>query len=380
MKLSDKDKKLISFILGLVMIFCAYFFGFRNLTAKSSELDEVIKEDTEYYNTLKGMVDMEATYIADTETFQAGYLDILNKFDTGITQEHSILFISEMERKTGAWVSQAIIGESNSVYQFGQGASSNPLRPDDRAYSSDYVGNEAMLTLNYEAPYPEFKQLIDYINTFDSKCKISSLNAAYDDEGFVSGTLLMSQYAITGSDRVFLDAPITNMYNGTENIFDSSTFEPNDDDNIEDLGLHILTDYDYYIALKPHNAAGDAVVIGPKGDRNGVQSISVNTSEVVDLTIMFDKNSEGKYVVSYKVGDVAYPVVDYDKGVEFVPGGRLSLRVMSADRNLIGEDENGVKATIINTTDMQLEIKIDDDKNNPRFTIADKVGDIKIYE
>ena len=72
--------------------------------------------------------------------------------------------------------------------------------------------------------------------------------------------------------------------------------------------------------------------------------------------------------------------VDYDEGVEFVPGGRLSLRVMSADRNLIGEDENGVKATIINTTDMQLEIKIDDDKNNPRFTIADKVGDIKIYE
>ena len=380
MKLSDKDKKLISFILGLVMIFCAYFFGFRNLTAKSSELDEVIKEDTEYYNTLKGMVDMEATYIADTETFQAGYLDILNKFDTGLTQEHSILFISEMEKKTGTWISQAVLGTVNPVYQFGQRASSNPLRPDDRAYSSDYVGNETMLTLNYKAPYPEFKQFIDYINTFDSKCKISSLTAAYDDEGFVSGTLLMSQYAITGADRVFLDAPITNMYNGTENIFDSSTFKPNEDDDIEDLGLHILTDYDYYIALKPHNAAGDAVVIGPKGDRNGVQSVSVNTSEVVDLTIMFDKNSEGKYVVSYKVGDVAYPVVDYDEGVEFVPGGRLSLRVMSADRNLIGEDENGVKATIINTTDMQLEIKIDDDKNNPRFTIADKVGDIKIYE
>ena len=80
MKLSDKDKKLISFILGLVMIFCAYFFGFRNLTAKSSELDEVIKEDTEYYNTLKGMVDMEATYIADTETmFVLESLEALRK-------------------------------------------------------------------------------------------------------------------------------------------------------------------------------------------------------------------------------------------------------------------------------------------------------------
>ena len=95
MKLSDRDKKLLSFVLGLLLIFCAYFFGFRNLTAKNEELDEVIKEDREYYNNLKQMVDLEGRYIEDTETFNAGYLDLLNRFDTGLTQEHSILFVSD---------------------------------------------------------------------------------------------------------------------------------------------------------------------------------------------------------------------------------------------------------------------------------------------
>ena len=53
---------------------------------------------------------------------------------------------------------------------------------------------------------------------------------------------------------------------------------------------------------------------------------------------------------------------------------------MSTERNSVGDDVNGVKATIVNTTDMELEVKIVDDKDNPRFTIADKVGSIKIYE
>lgn len=379
MKLTDKDKKLISFILGLVMIFCAYFFGFRNLTAKNTELDDVIKTDTEYYNTLKGMVDMEARYIEDTETFESGYLDLLNRFDTGLTQEHSILFISEMEDKTGTWISQAVLGAVTPVYKFGQKMSSNPLKSDTSAYSSDYVGQETMLTLNYKAPYPEFKSLIDYINTFDSKCKITSLTSAYSEEGFVSGIIIMNQYAIKGADRVFFGAPITNTDNGTENIFNSSSFEPGED-NAEENGLHILTDYDHFISLDAFNAAGDSVVVGPKGDRNGVQSISVNSSKVEELTITFDKNAEGAYVVSYSVGDVAYPAVNYAEGVEFIPGARLSLLVMSTERNSVGDDVNGVKATIVNTTDMELEVKIVDDKDNPRFTIADKVGSIKIYE
>ena len=163
------------------------------------------------------------------------------------------------------------------------------------------------------------------------------------------------------------------------NIFDSSTFKPGNED-IEDTGLHILTDYDYFISLDAFNAAADSVVIGPKGDRTGVQSISVNSSKVEELTITFDKNSDGNYVVSYSVGGVAYPAVNYAEGVEFIPGSRLSLLVMSSERNPIGEDVNGVKATIINTTDMELEIKIVDDKDNPRFSISDKVGKIKIYE
>lgn len=378
MKLTDRDKKLLSFVIGIILIVCAYFFGFKNISAKNSELDEVIEEDTKYYRTLKEMAAMEKRFLEDTETYNSVYLDNLNSFDTGLTQQNAILFVSKMEDKTDTWISQVTLGGINTVYSFGQGNTTNPLK-DGKAYTSDYKGIEMSLTLSYKATYQDFKNFLHYINTYDSKNKITSVTSSYSEDGYVSGTLVMNRYAITGSDRFFLDVPVSTPFIGTENIFDSSTFKPGEDSG-DDNGTNIITDYDYFIALNPVTSSNDSIVVGPKGDRTGVQTVSVSSGKVEELTITFDKNSKGEYVVSYSVGNVSYPAVNYDEGAVFSPTGSIKLLVMGTERDATGEDVNGVKARIINKTDLELLVKIVDDKSSPRFSIAEKSGSVIVYE
>ena len=143
-------------------------------------------------------------------------------------------------------------------------------------------------------------------------------------------------------------------------------------------GNNIVTDYDYYIALDSFKSDADSVVIGPKGD-SAATRISKNSSEREKVTITFS-GKDGKYTVSYAIGDTVYPATNYESGVEFTPGSMLSLLVVGTDRDPEGEDINGADATIINNTDMKLYVKIVDDDENPRFKIREKSGEVVVYE
>lgn len=378
MKISDRDRKILIFVLAIVIVAGAYFFGFKKISESNESLDKEIAENRSFYNNLKAMVDKEETYKEDTEVYTSEYNDILAKFDTGYSQEYSILFIKSLEKETETWISQAGLGDTISLYSFGNIASTNPINSGALVYSTDYVGYGTTLTLTYLSSYDGFKTLIDYVNNFRFKCKIDSITCSYNEEkDEVSGSIIITIYAITGSDRFFAGAPVDKKYYGTSNIFDSEIFEPNKNGDNEN-GNNILTDYDYYISLSSFKAEADSIIVGPRGDTPATR-ISKNSSEREAVTIKF-AGKDGKYTVSYRIGDIAYPAVNYEAGVEFNPGNLLSLLVVASERDMEGDDLSGADVTLINETDMTLQVKVSDDKDNPRFKIKEKSGKIEVFE
>ena len=379
MKISDRDKKLIIYAACVVLIICAFFFGFKKITASSAEIDKEIEKNQAYLDQLKQMQADEKKYKEDTEYYTAECNSILDKYDTGYSLEYSVMFVDEMEKSTDMWASQTAFEDTIQLYKFGNVTSTNPLKSGGgKVYDTDYAGYGTKITMSYQANYEDFKALIDYINTYKYKCKIDSVSCAYNKEtDVVSGSLIITIYAITGSDREFLGAPVSQKFFGTENIFNSYTFTPGDNAE-QNNGNNILSDYDYYIALDSFKADADSVVIGPRGDSPATR-ISKNSSEKEDIEIKFT-GKDGDYKVSYKIGEVTYPSRNYEEGTSFNPGSMLSLLVAGSRRDPEGDDTNGVNATIINETDMKLSVKIVDDKENPRFAIKEKMGDIEIFE
>ncbi|MCM1307658.1 MAG: hypothetical protein NC223_03580 [Butyrivibrio sp.] len=380
MKISDRDVKLLYVILAIAIIACAYFFGFRKLTAANEALDKEISELKTRHTTLRTMEANAKKYSDDTVVYNNNYDKIIDKFDTGYSQEYSILFVKELEDKVDTWLSQAGLAQTENVYNFGQVSSTNPSSEAGASvYSSDYKGYKTVLTLTYQTSYDNFKNLIEYINNYKYKCTIDSMSMSYNSEtDVVSGVLVVSQYAITGKDRKFGNVNINGILNGTGNIFASDIFGGGEiADNIN--GDKIMSDYDYYIAIQPADAVAGGITVNKKGDLTGANAILSEENERQEFYLRFFEE-EGTYYAQYSVGEQQFPAAEFEKGAMFLPGEYLSFMVLSSQRT--GDDDMAaVDATIINDTDMTLNIKIaNEDKGNPRFVVKSTSGDVVIYE
>ena len=198
MKITDRDKKLLCVVGAAIIIFCAYYFGCRILINKTQEITETISTLNKEHNALKLMLANAKKYTTDTESYNSKYDEILNKYDSGNTQEYSIMLLKEIEDRTGAWISQAGLAQTEEIYTFGEVTTSNPYAEEgSKVYHSDYVGNKTTLTLTYQATYDQFKDMINYINGYKYKFTIDSISMSYTAEiDSVSGSLVLTQYAI----------------------------------------------------------------------------------------------------------------------------------------------------------------------------------------
>ena len=80
------------------------------------------------------------------------------------------------------------------------------------------------LNIDYAASYDNFKRFIEYIENHDERLFISSINATYSvDSGLVGGSMVLSQYAILGTDKEYKAPEINNVTLGTDTIFKTGT-------------------------------------------------------------------------------------------------------------------------------------------------------------
>lgn len=360
--MSEKDKKLLYAIVSLLIVAAAWWFGYKPLSAKAAEYEAKYEQLHTRYLDLSEKMKNKSNYIADTEENLETYDEIIATFDSVYTQEYILQYLMKLEDDTEAWMSRITVNNPELKYTFSTDAT--------------VEGWGTPITLGLECEYLELKKVIDFINSTSSKCKINTLTFAADAEGILTGNIEMTKYAITSPFRetpsIKIDWPT-----GTDNIFSSSVFSATSSDGSTTAkGDAIATDYDMFITLNPTIADMDAIVIGLKDNEKSNLSADVNKAETASITI---SGSNGKYTVAYKLGNTTYPAKNYDVGVNFNPGSSLDLLVMSSART--GDnDKTTLNVSIVNDTDMTLNIKVlDDDTSSPRFNIKSRSGKINVY-
>ncbi|MBE5939261.1 MAG: hypothetical protein E7266_02590 [Lachnospiraceae bacterium] len=375
MKISDRDKKLL-YLLGIVIIvFLSFYFGYRNIVNATDELSREYTTENAKYMDLQKKYSKLDSYTADTEKYKLLYDGILAEYPAGCTQEYIIMFLTNAERKTGLWFSQVNLQATENTYNFGKYNSSNPS---DTRYklATDMKGYETRVILTYEGTYEEFKAFIDYIEDFEETYSVDAVSCTYRNESrIVAGSITITQYAIVG-EREFGNVSVPTIPVGTDNIFSSSTFSPGNGLYDETDGANIVYDYDMYMILSPETSDVDSVVMGIRYDDNTLLTTNSNKTEEVYIKVT---GEAGSYRVQYKLGDKFYPAANYDLGAEYDPGNTLDLLVISSER-IDAKDLSGAKVTIVNETDMKLNIKVvNEDEYSPRFTLYSKEGDISVY-
>ena len=235
MEISARDKKLLVYLIAISIIAGSYFFVAKPLLDKQAKLNEEISElqqKVTHYTEIYNNMDNYESQIAEAQT---KYNETCNKLFGGLNQDNTIMMVKDLENATDVWIARLSFTEEDVV--FGEGiadANAEGTETTEGAEAAADDGSEAApasmqgvrqdLNIDYAASYDNFKRFIEYIENHDERLFISSINATYSvDSGLVGGSMVLSQYAILGTDKEYKAPEISNVQLGTDTIFKTGT-------------------------------------------------------------------------------------------------------------------------------------------------------------
>ena len=247
MEISARDKKLLVYLIAISIIAGSYFFVVKPLLDKQAILNEEISElqqKVTHYTDIYNNMDNYESQIAEAQT---KYNETCNKLFGGLNQDNTIMMVKDLENATDVWIARLSFTEEDVVFgeeiadanaegtettegsettegaETAEGAEA-AVADGSEAAPASMQGVRQDLNIDYAASYDNFKRFIEYIENHDERLFISSINATYSvDSGLVGGSMVLSQYAILGTDKEYKAPEINNVTLGTDTIFKTGT-------------------------------------------------------------------------------------------------------------------------------------------------------------
>lgn len=258
-------------------------------------------------------------------------------------------------------------------------------------------------TINYKGKYNDIKNFISEIEKYDKKIIMSNItfsksgsgkksesSSEYEDsqstttssneEDSISGSIALDFYSVPkihNQDAEYLKWDFKNGYGKDDPFLEFSGYTSK---NSSDAKKEAIQTTDFIMGVKPISSDLPSVILGRAMDKLGKTYVYADNEQFENVE--FQLIQEGKkYFYKYKTESENYPK-NYDtEKEEFNPhGNNVNLNIISNIRN--DEDDNsGVNLTLINKTNLNLNVAINyDDKKKPRVKIVKKSGNITIIK
>lgn len=416
--MSDRDKKLLVY-LGALIIFAAAYF----LVAKPflDKIDQLSTEKIQLQNELaqkREAFEKKDDYEEGIKNAYATIQEIIDRFPEDNSDEKSIIFAAKAEADIPIWFSQIKFAEETQQLVNGgeiESASdveqqqleenvaaaegeiaqpSDQVEGDNQASSTtsgvgDLIGRDTEIGLTFQVEYDDFKKFLAYIRDYEDRIVIKDIDVTYSSlSDLVTGTMVLSQYAILGDGRVLPDV-ITDVDEiGTENIFKSR----DEGGSIIDLIAGIYSDFinkimgnlsedvsdqfgtDYFIKANAVTDNTSGLTAGKADDPQETSYITSDHNDVqaVSFTV---SGASGSYIVKYSIGDN-----EYEDPIQRDSDGKVYLRIISTERSS-DNDKVAIALHVNNTSDIPVVVNVEgDDRDNPRFSIVERTGEVTVND
>ncbi len=217
MKISDRDKKLILFVL-LVAIIALPIFLFINPRRKATaELEEELVGLNERYEYLKDLTSKQETYEKEIERLNAERDELIKGFAGGVLVENTIMFLRETEILNNKDFRATLIAFSEDEI--------TPVTDSSVDANGNYVEGltaiKSSVTVDYCGQYNNIVEFLNYIFNQEDKMVISAFSMELDEStNLIVGTFILDQYAISGNGKEVEQKEIPSMNHGTDRLFD----------------------------------------------------------------------------------------------------------------------------------------------------------------
>ena len=243
MKISKKDLSLILYLLGAVFAIGAIFYG-NSIASKTETLkteNDSLSKEVAY---LQDLYDHQQEYQQESERMNLEMEEIKEQFPAEVRPETQIMYTNGLEAKLDVLLDEIGMPGTELVTVAGDfsvptsGVTADPAATGDGTTTDGTVTETAAVSaaattislyrtpadLTYQASYKGLKDLIRTVNEDTDRKSIEQMSVAFDNEtGNLRGSLKISMYSLSGTDKEYQAPVVTGVTDGTQQLFVGAT-------------------------------------------------------------------------------------------------------------------------------------------------------------
>lgn len=414
MKLKDSEKSILLVLAGIAILLVSVMYVMKPKYENVQAIEQECVALRERLNYLLQKDAQREEFKQGAEDYENAFTEKMNEFAPDLNQEVTVMFLQGIKDDNEFEIDSVSLGQPEEFYTLGLNGADASLGTTTDAAATDttetteaatteaaateaatdttltegtapvsensYVCYRADFPLSYRGTYESLKDVINYVNNFNYRMTINSIDIAYtgeeSDDYAYSGSIDLKCFAIMGPDRPESSMEMEDVETGVDNIFIGEGGVGNSNENSltkydENDGAAIVNNYDFYAMLNASTSDVSAKVVGQNGAGKEASVISNSDNNVSTLTFDFYE-SEGKNYCKYTLDGTEYEA-------EVTSAEDIKILLQSSSRK-DDDDKVGIKVTIRNTTSLPVYVKVSgDDAVSARVKITSKTGSVKVY-
>ncbi|WP_315078219.1 pilus assembly protein PilO [uncultured Clostridium sp.] len=411
MKISKKEKMMLSMLAIVFVGFIYYQFIYLNQTSKISEKTKSKNELEQKYNNTMETINSLEDRKSEIKILNTKVSDKSDSFYPTISQEHLILeldkllkdsgleggfifnkievaevpkteksqenlkesTITQMTEKYNDEVNDVIENnESSSKNESSKSNSSEVSNSKESSISDNGNSNEnkrdveqVKLELNFSGSYVALDTFLNSIRNYERKIVVNTITISQKTIDEITGTIGLEVYAmpkVNDDLGKYLNWTLNNTY-GKLSPFSLDGSVGNVISDAE------KPDSDFLASVKSITSELPSIIMGKSNDKSKATYVYANNNDVEEAEFIITK-SDDKYYYKYKTANGSYPSSYVGVGQEFTPSlDNINIKILSENR-VNSDDKSGLRINVTNKTDKLVNVEIDsDDSQNARVTI-----------
>ncbi len=222
MKVSNRDKKLLLILAGIVVFLLFYVLGYNRISAAADELESAQSALRSEISDLKSKYDSLDSYAESMELCKEDIDKTLEDLPSRIYEEDFLSYLLTMETREGIKLTAVSLNLPELVSEFDNLPAEETLQQDPNAAPDDGMIHIYRTTASFNADlnYPQLKKILDYIYESKDKTSLESLSVSYNSEtGKLAGVFEVSKYYATRRGVVYTPETLPRVSFGVKDLF-----------------------------------------------------------------------------------------------------------------------------------------------------------------
>ncbi|MCI7596483.1 MAG: hypothetical protein MSS92_09760 [Lachnospiraceae bacterium] len=256
MKITQRDKNLMLVMLGVVLVFCSYYFGFRTLKSWRQGVEQENMALEGQIRVLREISADQEQYVQDAKELKGEMDKILAQFPADMTSEDIILYMRDLEKKNAAYISSITLpGQTNVAVaaekevdvlnQYGDitgAVAANSFVNDGSVPdTANMYLSKIESDVAFSVSYGGLKNMISDITMGQERKSIDEISLVFNENtGDLSGSMTINYFVLSGTGKEYIQPTITGNRHGIESIFGNlktRTEVTGEDEKLEEIEM-----------------------------------------------------------------------------------------------------------------------------------------------